>query len=391
MKNITFIIPTKNRSDFLARLLNYYRDMKFQGVLVIGDSSNDDHLAKNKNLVESLSSKLNIIYRKFPELNMASTCKELIKLVKTPYVAHLNDDDIIIPNSVQQCIKFLENNPDYSAAHGLGISIKTPNSIPHGEIIKCVKKRIPSAEGKTATERFLKGIVGVSDVHHSVHRTKVFSLHYSSFYPDMKNSNQSDHAFVLWFSQMHTFICGKVKELDMLYIVRHIQDSNSLCINGLNNVYDWISNPVWCSNLENYKNLIVKGLAKYDKLSLENAQNAFDQGFFAYLSVWFYQGVYRDNREVSKFIDFHHKSVIFPYLPHIADNKITKKFRYLHYRMRIYFRKFWCQLIRGEPLNDNILNKMTNIVLPSLLNERSKYHKDFLPIYKSITNPSKIG
>jgi|TARA_B100000315_G_scaffold119334_1_gene109322 glycosyltransferase domain-containing protein len=390
MKNITFIIPTKNRSPFLARLLNYYSELGFNGVLAIGDSSSGDHLKKNKLLVELLSLKLNIIYREFQELNQASTCIKLNKLVKTPYVALLNDDDILIPTSVQKCITFLDNNPDYSAAHGLGISIKTPNTVPHGEIIKCVKKEIPVAEENTATERFFMSMTNLADVHHSVHRSEIFSLHFSNSYPITENSYISDHAFILWFSQMHTVLCGKVKELDILYIVRHIQDENSLWHKGLNGVYTWISSPVWYINLETYKDSIVDGLIRYDKLSLEKAQKTFDQGFFSYLSLWFYQSVCRDNREVSKFIDLYHMSLVFPYVPNIIDDKIIKVFRYLYPRMRIYFQKFWCLLTRCEPLNDNILSKLTTIVLPSLLSERSKYHKDFMPVYNSITNSSKI-
>ena len=39
--DLTIIIPTKNRLYFLNKILNYYQDVKFDGCLLVIDSSDN--------------------------------------------------------------------------------------------------------------------------------------------------------------------------------------------------------------------------------------------------------------------------------------------------------------------------------------------------------------
>jgi hypothetical protein len=61
-------------------------------------------------------------------------------------VAEVHDDDFLIPASFQECIAFLNGHSDYSAARGLGVSVKTKGDQPFGKLTKCVKKKQPSSE-----------------------------------------------------------------------------------------------------------------------------------------------------------------------------------------------------------------------------------------------------
>ena len=51
--NISIIIPTKNRSKYLFKLLNYYQSINFTGQLIIIDSSDKKIFIENKKFIES--------------------------------------------------------------------------------------------------------------------------------------------------------------------------------------------------------------------------------------------------------------------------------------------------------------------------------------------------
>jgi hypothetical protein len=69
-------------------------------------------------------------------------------------------------------------------------------------------------------------------------------------------------------------------------------------------------------------------------------------------------------------------SNIFPNGNNVEKNKVFKLKKYLYNKMKIYFQKYWFQLIKLEPLNDVHLRENTEILLSSLLNKRSKSFPD---------------
>ena len=108
IKEITLLIPTKNRTIFLKRVLLYYKKMNFSGTLAIGDSSTGDYLIDNKKIYESMKGFINITYQTFPDKNLCQTSHELLKNVKTKFVAEVHDDNFIVPDSIGKCINFLD-------------------------------------------------------------------------------------------------------------------------------------------------------------------------------------------------------------------------------------------------------------------------------------------
>ncbi|MBC8280176.1 MAG: TIGR00180 family glycosyltransferase [Chloroflexi bacterium] len=120
MNQISLFTPTKNRPEFVARLLRYYQDIGFTGPVLIGDSSDTDNLEQSKSLIEEMGQCLDVQHHEMPGLNGVQCVEQLIELVTTPYAAFVADDDYLVPSALYQCAEFLEENPDYSAAHGLG-------------------------------------------------------------------------------------------------------------------------------------------------------------------------------------------------------------------------------------------------------------------------------
>jgi len=110
---LTIITPTFNRSDFLIRLLNYLSHTHYKHRIAIGDSSNAFHVERTKETIKKIGKRLDIIYTQYPGLSCHGAQEKLIQLVDTPYIVSLPDDDFLVPNGLDKCIEFLENNGDY--------------------------------------------------------------------------------------------------------------------------------------------------------------------------------------------------------------------------------------------------------------------------------------
>ena len=114
--NITIIIPTKNRSVFIARQLKYYSESGFSGHIFIGDSSDTHEYQYNKRSIEKYSNSLNIMHFYDKSFSAERMISHLCTYVKTDYLSALMDDDIILTKSLYECICYLNNKMviDYS-------------------------------------------------------------------------------------------------------------------------------------------------------------------------------------------------------------------------------------------------------------------------------------
>ena len=118
--NISILIPTKDRSFFVLRLIHYYEILGFKGEIFILDSSNKFHAEKS--LMQLKNSVINIKYFHsigYPGMIM----KKFLSEVKTDYVVETGDDDFLIIKGLKKLISFLDKNLNYSGANGKCISI----------------------------------------------------------------------------------------------------------------------------------------------------------------------------------------------------------------------------------------------------------------------------
>ena len=386
VEDITLLIPTKNRTIFLKRVLTYYKKMNFSGTLAIGDSSTGDFLINNKEVYESMKEFINITYQIFPDKNLCQTSHELLKNVKTEFVAEVHDDNFIVPDSIERCIEYLKNNADYSAARGLGIGIKTKNDEPNGRVIKCVKKKQPSSESDSASSRLTSLYGDYSDIHYAVHRTAIYR-------EVLKNSHIKDNNFFHIMTTANTFILGKVKELDTLHVIRQMQSPQGRKVfmeNHLEsiNTYSWITGKNWNNNLEILQNSIVKNLIKTEGLSSEKAQKIFESCFCMFFSMYIHS-MTNGIKELEVFYDKYYTQSLIPGWNSINTNKVDKRILYFYMHINFVFEKLKNIFLRGEILENEILNKRTKSLLPSLLNHKSKYNKSFMPIYELVTSKQK--
>lgn len=107
LDKITHILTLRNRENYINRTLELYKNTSLK--VVVADSSkkpSDLNLTKN----------IKYFYKK--DLTIIPMVLELLKEIDTKYVILNSDDDYILPEAIEECVLFLENNNDYVAVQG---------------------------------------------------------------------------------------------------------------------------------------------------------------------------------------------------------------------------------------------------------------------------------
>lgn len=104
----TVVIPTYNsRINYLNRILDYFS--QFHLNIIIVDSSSEPY-ANSKDY--------RFDYLHLPDSGYASKLLIALNKVSTKYALLCADDDFVIPESIDQCVNFLDENPDYASVQG---------------------------------------------------------------------------------------------------------------------------------------------------------------------------------------------------------------------------------------------------------------------------------
>jgi glycosyltransferase domain-containing protein len=118
-KKITFIMPIYGRDEFTLRFLRYFNTFFLDYKLIIADG------AKNKinsKILEQININKNIYYFKNINDDVFERLRRSSKLVKTEYLKIIANDDFPIKYTIENCVKFLEKNKNYSVAGGFLIN-----------------------------------------------------------------------------------------------------------------------------------------------------------------------------------------------------------------------------------------------------------------------------
>lgn len=361
---ISILIPTLNRSDFLIRALHYYSNVGFRGYICIGDSSNEQHSEKNKYVIQALKDKINIIYRTFPNppyIHGGMVMKELIELAPSPYAVYAGDDDFVIPKGLERCVTFLENHPEYTAAHGVRISICLKSSGAFGELESANFTPQPILEHETATERWAGYIRNAMSTQYSVHRTETWRRMYRNVAsvpiqylgPELLPCSLSG-------------ILGKIKGLDCLSVVFQ-KNENRHFNSDKQSMYNLIAQKDWFISFKIMRDCIIEELIRQDDIDAKETQEIFDRELWRHISSilqWQYRNKYRE---------FNSRDVII---------MTIKRFPYLFALVRHLWKK------SSKPKIHYKYEKL--ISLDWLLNRSSSFYADFKIVYQTITTPPDL-
>ena len=330
-----------NRSDFLIRLLHYYRDVGFTGNICISDSSNAEHVDRIKKAIQTLKGQLKIVYQEYPYVNDIRGQVQLIDSVSTPYVALVPDDDFLIPATIDRCIKFLDSHADYSAAHGVGIALTLKSSTPYGQITRLERYQQTVREEETASQRLFNHLSNYTVSLFSVHRIEAWR----AMYRDAALLKEKAFSWELLPCCL-SVILGKVKELDYLYLVRQIHERRY----HLRPANNWLTDLDWPNDYNIFVNCLAKEVTHADNIDQGEAINLVKTAFQVYLD----------------------KTLIKPEQGHLVISRLKQLAGMVPGAQRI-----WSHLHPMKQPNE--------LSLADLLKPSFHYYDDFIPIYKNLT------
>lgn len=119
MSDLTIVIPTQNRAYFLGKVLEYWAQAGCPYVISIGDASAPDQVDLTRATVDRYRDRLRITYERQPPAILSQpSVIALLRGVATPYSVICGDDDFLVPRQLARCVEFLRLHDDYSLACG---------------------------------------------------------------------------------------------------------------------------------------------------------------------------------------------------------------------------------------------------------------------------------
>ena len=262
---VAILVPTKDRSEFVERLLKYYASVKSPHTLYIGDGSQGFHLEQAKEAIARFSEHVSAVHFSWPDLSPHETYTRLAEEASETYCAFLGDDDFLVPESLTKCAKFLGNNTDFRTAQGRALIFTLQKADVYGPFdghggIYWDRKE---SHWETARERMFQFASGGYWVlHFSVHRRK-------EFVADSSIARASeDRGFSELINNFVFIGRGKSKFIDCLYLFRQTHESR----NSLPTSYDWIIGEKWNKSVQEMTAAVEDVLVEVDSLTRDEAR-----------------------------------------------------------------------------------------------------------------------
>lgn len=347
MMKISIIIPTYNRPNYLKRILSYYDQNKNDFKIIVADSSSEENKRLNKEVIFSLSN-LKILYLDHYDEKISPSNKltDALSQVESEYCLFCADDDFITLNGINQSVDFLENNQDFTIAHGRQISfyIKNKNNI-YWKINDLIESNVFEQAKDRINEHLSKYPI---PTFYGVHKTNFLKMIWSE---TLKFTE--DERFGELLPSMLTLIYGKMKCLDIFYSAREIDFLSGG--NRFETIRKFIKKGSYNKKYARFKNCLAFHLSKNSELNIEESNKIIDQAMGAYL-----RKNYPNN------FKFKIKNIL-NYLP-----------KEIYYKIRLTYTK--SKLIFLKPKKD---------IMDFLNNPSSKYYEDFDRIKKCVISHIK--
>lgn len=289
----SLIIPTKNRSEFLCRLLRYLANQNFGHDVLIGDSSNNDHFQKVAKEVHLLKRKIKITHEKCWNRNTIQTVEHLCQLIDTPYSGLICDDDFISVDGINKCIEFLDHHPEFNGARGLGFLMSLDKNGPYGNLINVCPYgpySLDSLDSASGEQRLRDFFTKMPSIHSSViYRTEAWKKMHAGF--KLIIGTRPGFIFEELFASVISAIHNKIKSLDCLLVVRQMHEDICRKIP----FGEWIADPEWLPACQVLREIVIRDLVAQDQLDEKTAENIFYDVFHQYLYQYFQTGEFKQH------------------------------------------------------------------------------------------------
>jgi glycosyltransferase domain-containing protein len=260
--------------------LEYYAAQNFPYRLMIADSSQGLHLAEGRACAQRYQGRLDIQYLECPSLTVVQAYKRMAGALTTPYAVYTADDDFLILSGLQRALRFLQDNPEYSAAHGRAVLFHLDKSGPYGNIQGISRYRLGALEQPKAGDRLLVYLGDYFVNMFALTRRECWQRiaeHLAST-PDGRLGGE------LWPCALMA-VRGKVKQLDCAYLVRQGHDRRYVWAD----VFEWVADPQWSVSYKVLSGALAEEIMRQDSVGEEQAKEIVRQAFWLYMSTRLYK------------------------------------------------------------------------------------------------------
>ncbi len=214
----TILIPTYNRPRHLKRLLDYLEsnfDLEQIKLLVLDGST--ANTAANREACLNHEAE----YHDYgPDTPLLTRWLDGIKLTQTEWVSFLADDDILQPEGYGAALDFLQNHPDYAAAHGSYIWFK---EVEDEKTLIYPGYQTFSIEDDLALKRLFAFLTNYYPITYAVYRTPILKTAYEQ---TISRLNSDSFHFTELLSGCLPVVLGKIKKIDCSYYGRNLGPSS---------------------------------------------------------------------------------------------------------------------------------------------------------------------
>jgi len=291
-QNLSIIIPTFNRSDQLVNLVKYiikvFKQDNFKTIILDGS----DYPNKEAGSLESNRIKYIYYGNKVSSLNR---WEDGINKVEDDFVVIIADDDMPHPKGLRMCVDFLNNNKDFSVAHGNYKGFKIVNS----EITYFPSYNPFSIEQDNPLARLYFFLNFYVPITYAVHRTKYLQI---AFKEVIKNFDSGDSGWVELLLGCIPAVLGKIKFINYHYYKRNT--GQSISRPRIHN-YRILYEKNYSIKYEKIKNAILKYLPDIE--NKDDAPSIVDIAFASYHAKYYFNKdlihrdfcklVYKNNNE----------------------------------------------------------------------------------------------
>lgn len=324
MAKATIIIPTYNRPQFLGLTLGYYDKYGKDFDIVVADSSSEENKKLNRKIVSSFSN-LNIQYIEYSEeTNPYHKFADMINYVKERYCVFCGDDDFVVPNGINQCVDFLEENPDFTMAHGYYIGFCLNPKRKKKQFFWETRYSQESITFSDPKDRLFKQLSEYSlPTFYGVHRTDFLNMSYR----ELLKSRADTVFFGEMLPSMLDLIYGKTKCLDIMYMARRIGPRSDY----RPSLIDFMNEGKYDKEYAKFRQCLAVHLDKKSQIGIEESNKIIDKAMSAYIKKYFSPGIkrtLRDKAEHNSVFNKLYKSARFGYRL-ITGGNLSPRYNFL--------------------------------------------------------------
>ena len=241
---ITFVMPSFGRPTLLARSVDWYTAAGGRIIVADGSETSQSFPAHADAVSDGAGSCGGVTYLHRPGREPHERIREMLVRATTPYVLFCADDDLIIPEAVDEAVRVLDSEPDCASVQGRYVTF-----VHDGESIEWKPAYLLSTEQDVGAADVETRLVQMFQPYHqwsyAVHRRETLMKVYDDIVPRLGLVNAN---LIELLVALITAVNGKARILPRFYAARESLPMSSGAITAT--LVDIVQDPAKSHELE---------------------------------------------------------------------------------------------------------------------------------------------